>query len=220
VAGTTGGALGVGGAATGGSTGSGGGSTGGAIGNGGATTTCQPILNQANLDTGFENCDDGSKRRRAAVQCPEEKMITPGPCASNPNCKEDADCNQQPNGYCGEAHNLAGYCGCYYGCRQDSDCGAGSICECGVVVGRCISATCKTNADCGAGYGCVGTITGTAGTTCNTTFPPLAPIYVCQKAGDLCSGDKDCPNGGGATQARCLYDGDHLACGLVCLPTP
>jgi hypothetical protein len=88
------------------------------------------------------------------------------------------------------------------------------------VVGHCVSATCKTNADCGAGYGCVGTIKGIAGTVCNNTYPTPPPaVYVCQSAGDLCAGDKDCPDGG-AAQARCLFDGDHLACGLVCLPTP
>jgi hypothetical protein len=216
---SAGGALGAGGGSAGGTIGTGGASTGGAS-TGGTSATCQPILNQAGLDTGFDSCSDGSKHRRAALQCPTERTTSTSPCTGGPPaCVTDADCNQQPMGYCADAHHLAGYCGCYYGCRQDSDCGAGHICDCGVVVGRCVSATCTTDANCGAGFGCVSTIAGTPGTTCNGAYPPPPTIYVCQSASDLCHGDKDCPSAG-ATQGRCLLADGRLACGVLCLPTP
>ena len=90
---------------------------------------CQPILNQAGLDTGFESCADGSKRRRAAILCPEERTSPSNPCqaiAGPYSCKSDSDCLAQPGGYCADAHQIVGYCGCYYGCRHDSDCDTGS----------------------------------------------------------------------------------------------
>ena len=212
------------GGSVGGSGASGGnGGIGGASGNGGVSNGCEVILNQADLDTGFERCDDGSKRRRAAIDCPTERTSTTSPCRydfGSPPCAIDADCSREPLGYCADAHKLTGYCGCYYGCRRDSDCAAGSICECGIVIGRCVPATCKTNADCGSGFGCVASVRGTAGPTCITANTAVASTYACQTPADRCHGDMDCPSNGPNTRGACLLDGDHRACGTLCLLTP
>lgn len=182
---------------------------------GGMSEGCEPILNQAMLDTGFESCDDGTKRRRAVLECPTEQTSPMSPCMDS-NCTSDADCVDQPGGYCANAHNLTGYCGCFYGCRNDSECDAGSICECGVVVGQCVPAACTTNQDCGSGFGCVATYEGAAGDPC-TDNP--ASSYVCQTAADECSSDMDCP-GTGPNPGACFLDGDHRACGTICAQTP
>lgn len=208
------------------STTSGGGDTGGAHAGGGGAGAggaggagadgCTPVLNQADADTGFEICPDGSTRRRAALTCPEEKSSPTSPC-SPATCAADTDCNAEPHGYCAEAHKLTGYCGCYYGCRSDADCDAGSICECGVVVGRCVPATCTTNGDC-AGTGCLASIEGVAGPAC-VNVGTAATIYACGAAGDACQDAADCP-ASGSNDGVCLLDGDHRACGTSCAMTP
>lgn len=213
------------GATTGGgaTTGNGPGPTTGDVGGtatGGGTTTgvspdCAPILNQADLETGFESCDDGSKRRYEVLDCPTEKTTDMNPC--QPGCMADGECTDQPLGYCAQAHMLAGYCGCFYGCQKDADCGAGSICECGVVVGRCVPASCTTNADCAPGFGCVATREGNAGPAC--TDPSETTSYACQSAADLCHGDADCP-ADGIDDGACFLVGDHRECGTVCAQPP
>jgi len=205
-------------------------------GDAGGRINCTPILNQGGADTGFAMCTDGRKQRRAAVECPLPPTSTPTTCPpSNGACASDAECTQEtsatfPKGYCADAHNLRGYCGCYYGCRQDSDCAAGSICECGVVVGQCVPANCKTNPDCGDGFGCVATFEGTAGTCNPVTNPNIPPLtrYVCQTAADQCQRDDDCnhvdagtpPDARLLSRVVCLFDGTRRACGLVCASPP
>ena len=185
----------------------------------GTTDACQPILNQAGMDTGFESCADGAKRRRAAIVCPTEQTSASSPCGADPllSCKADSDCKMQPNGYCADAHKLTGYCGCYYGCRQDSDCGAGSICECGVVVGRCVAATCTTNADCGVGFGCASATAASASVaTCINGFgAELSSTYTCQTPADQCQGDSICPPNG-RDRGACFLDGGRRVCGTIC----
>ncbi len=188
----------------------------------GASDGCEIELNQADLDTGFETCTDGSKRRRAVLECPTERTSDVSPCMPGfgpPQCMSDAECTDEPLGYCANAHNLTGYCGCYYGCRNDSDCGAGEICECGIVVGRCLPASCTTNQDCEPGFGCVASVTGSASPTCINLNPALATTYACQSADDECSGNQECPGGQNATGV-CLLDGDHRVCGTACQLTP
>ena len=179
---------------------------------------CQPILNQAGLTTGFESCADGSKRRSAAILCPEERTSPSNPCQAivGPySCKSDSDCVAQPGGYCADAHQIVGYCGCYYGCRQDSDCGAGSICECGVVVGHCVPATCTTNADCGVGLACAkaSAVQGPVA-ACVYWNAPISS-YTCQTPMDQCQSDSTCP-ANGLDRGVCLFDGGHRICGTMC----
>jgi Cys-rich repeat protein len=198
----------------------------------GVGADCQAILSQTGLDIGFVMCGDGTRRRRAAVQCPFPPT-TPGATCLSDTCTSDSQCSgsspSYPQGYCLAAHNIAVYCGCFSGCRQDSDCGAGSICECGVFLGRCVPANCRTNADCGNGFACIGTREGVSGNTCNQTSDPFSSNiarYVCETAADGCRSDQDCKNTGFTTDADllengvCLFNGTALACGLLCAAPP
>jgi hypothetical protein len=190
--------------------------------NGDPHLTCWQIVNTAGLDTGFEQCADGARRRRAAVECPASVTAATSPCRpdSGPaDCTSDADCTMQPHGYCATAHELTAYCGCYYGCRQDSDCAAGSICDCGDFIGQCVPATCTTNADCGPGLDCRATFAATAGASCTDVNQTRPTSYACQTAADQCHGSKECSDAG-ASQGACLLDGARRACGQLCTVAP
>jgi len=223
------GAGGAGGAAVSGGAGATGGGGGGA-GCGNASScprqpACQPLLNSAGLDTGFETCDDGTDRRRAALTCPLPRTNPADAGVVYHSCMADSDCGN--GGVCAEAHNLAGYSGCWMGCRQDADCGSGSICACSDPVGQCVPAACATNADCGPGFGCVASGEGRAGAcTDSLDYPNLQKVrYVCERASDACRSEADCagqggsatglPDGGAYSKA-CLFDGTRRVCGYVC----
>ena len=185
---------------------------------GGDALVCQPVLNQAGIDTGFEVCSDHSQRRRVAIACPEARMAATSPCTPDdgPACKSDAECTMQPLGYCANAHKLVGYCGCFYGCRKDSDCASGSICSCGSVVGVCVSATCASAAECGAGSACVLTVHGAPQLTCVSGRPSsFVESYSCLKPEDQCHGNGDCPSSG-MDFGTCFIDTAHRYCGLTC----
>ena len=171
---------------------------------------CQPILSPTGLDTGFDTCEDGTKQRRAAIQCPAAATDPAQECGTVPEaCVSDADCKQEPYGICANAHKLEGYCGCFPGCRSDADCGAGSICECGSPLGRCTPAKCATNADCGEGFGCTASAGSIdlAGGKCDLFTDTT---YACQSGADRCRVDKDCPDGG------CVLEVDHRVCVPLC----
>ena len=192
-----------------------GGSSGTRVGDGGmgaVDSGCKPVLSQTGLDTGFETCDDGTKRRRASVMCPAPETSLADecpPCVGPYCCASDSDCTQEPHGICANAHRFEGACGCAYGCREDADCDPGSICECGSPLGVCRRATCSTNADCGAGLRCIETDPGVdrgGGQTCylgvGNTF------FACEVPADSCRSNADCSSGGCV-----LLDGRH-----VCVP--
>jgi hypothetical protein len=189
---------------------------------------CMAVLSQTAEDTGVESCNDGTLRRRAAIQCPWPPMGPPPPVtACNVVCASDSDCSGNtavyPKGYCPVAHNVSGVCGCVSGCREDADCGPAMICECDAAFGHCAFAACATNADCGAGLACVATAEGTSDGTCNLALVPSDPphTFVCQTATDTCRGKTDCADAG-TTDAdatavpACLYDGTRRACGIFC----
>jgi hypothetical protein len=203
----------------------------------GADPACQSILSQSGEDTGFEMCADGTTRRRAALQCPWRVMSADTGCPATGDCSTDEECTQNltafdPKGYCADAHQLKGYCGCFSGCREDSDCAVGSICVCiEGEPGSCLPAKCKTNADCGAGLGCVASAQGVAGKTCNQTSNASSPpmeFYVCQTTSDECNSNRDCFDGGASVSndageieaGACVFDGSHRACGLFCAYPP
>ena len=118
----------------------------------------------------------------------------------------------QPNGYCPNSRHIAGYCGCFYGCMKDADCGAGSICECGVLTGTCVPATCTTAASC-EGLACLRTKKASAPNVCHLADPGGGLVYACQKPADECSGDADCEPG-----LVCRLVGDHRVCGTDFCP--
>ena len=107
----------------------------------------------------------------------------------------------------------------YYGCRQDSDCGAGSICQCGVVVGHCVPATCTTNADCGVGLACAkaSAVQGPVA-ACVYWNAPISS-YTCQTPMGQCQSDSTCP-ANGLDRGVCLFDGVHRICGTMCFHSP
>ena len=222
--GVGGGGAGAGGA-SGGVGGGGGGARGGAAGGGTAGAVdsgCAPVLGPKGADTGFETCDDGTRRRRAAVQCPPPETTDTdvcGDCVGPYCCTSDADCTQAPNGLCANAHHLSGLCGCIFGCQKDADCEQGSICDCGSgSFGQCSSATCTTNADCGTGSGCVGTPSvqlvgegGAAGAPdAGYCFLGAARSYACSAVADLCRADADCGFG------ACVLVNDRRVCVPYC----
>jgi hypothetical protein len=193
-----------------------------------AAVECAPYLTQTGEDTGLETCSNGNFQRTAAVQCPWPPMGTPtDPCPTTGAgaCASDDECAvyppTEPKGYCAQAHNLANYCGCFMGCREDADCGPGFICQCGSSgFGQCAPATCASNADCGAGLACVRTLEGTPGGTCNP-IEGSPWLFVCQTPADTCRASTDCivtgtPDPSEIVSPICLYDGTRLACGAAC----
>jgi hypothetical protein len=197
----------------------GGGGTTGAGGSAGAGASAhfscqQPVPVQVTSgaqtsleDTGFDRCQSGAIHRRAVVAtCPWLPPSASTGCSVS--CQSDADCVQRPLGVCAQAHQLGGYCGCFYGfCEKDADCGAGSICLCGGPVGgTCVPATCTTDAGCAAGFLCVSSSLSCGGGR---------SAFACQSAADECLGDGDCP-----TNDLCVLQADKRSCVPNCIPRP
>jgi hypothetical protein len=207
------GAFGSGGAGTAG----GGGNTGGASGGAGgaARYSCrQPMPVQVSSgvqtsreDTGFDRCQSGAIHRRAVVvSCPSLPPSVSGSCSVS--CQSDADCVKSPLGVCAQAHQLGGYCGCFYGfCEKDADCGAGSICLCGGPVGgTCVPATCTSDASCAPGFSCMSSSLSCGGGR---------SAFACQSAADECLGDEDCP-----TYYLCVLQAGKRSCVASCIARP
>jgi hypothetical protein len=76
----------------------------------------------------------------------------------------------------------------------DSDCGEGSICVCGSMIGQCKPAGCTTDADCGDGLLCASYLS----VIC------IDGGYACQNPADECVSNADCP------QARCALEEDGV----------
>jgi hypothetical protein len=99
---------------------------------------------------------------------------------------QDSDCTSAPHGYC--ATNPPGAPPghfCYYGCTNDGECAEGQICVCGDPVGHCVQATCTEDKACPGGL-------------CASYDPSpgcYGEAFACQKLGDGCLGNGDCPSG-------------------------
>ena len=150
----------------------------------------------APIDTGFAECDGGWLHRPRARECPSrlpraevQSVVADAPCS------RDSDCTEKPHGYCRGSNfasspgaappgpgNPAGPPQCVYGCIQDAECGAGSICLCGDPVGVCTPSNCTTNADCASGL-CVAT----PPSGCGVTF-----TMGCHQVEDECLASADC----------------------------
>ena len=185
---------------------------GGPPADGGGTadaSICHPSLTDGR-DTGFDDCSDGSRRRRAVLACPDRAPSTTDTCGNSVSCASDAECTMEANGYCTNVRHIPGYCGCFYGCMKDADCGSGSICECGVVTGVCVPATCTSDASCGPGLACVRTVKASSADVCSLGDPGGGVVYSCQTSADECTGDADC-SGSGPTVCRLV--GDRRVCG-------
>ncbi|AUX34023.1 MULTISPECIES: ferritin-like domain-containing protein [Sorangium] len=147
----------------------------------------EPIL-VAGQNTGYVRCAGGWMHRAEVITCASplprpEACKDPGAGASS--CSSDADCTEQPHGFCspGLGGEAPPGCFCHYGCTTDAECNEGQICLCGDPVGQCVQALCTSDQDCGrllcSSYvlnpGCGGT------------------GFACQTATDECAGDGDCP---------------------------
>ncbi len=147
-------------------------STNSSTGAGGSSHGCEnpmPLLVNG-TDTGFDTCDGGQLRRRAALDCPLTFPDT-NPCCGT--CPDGQVCNTQ-----GEIA-----CTCVDACENDADCAAGEVCLCGAAAGICTSAQCQTGADCAPGEEC---------TSWDTTLGCLYFAFACTTASDTCGGDLDC----------------------------
>ena len=168
---------------------------------GGGTLSCDGAtpLEAAGQDSGYEKCDGQWLHRPEVVQCGSllPRATTCDVEVAGGSCSQDSDCTEQPNGWCSSG-DFDGGCYCNYGCTQDSDCGADSICLCDSPVGRCVKASCKSDADCGEGALCATYITepGCGGFA-----------FACQSPLDECGGDGDCPS-----NSQCALVGDHREC--------
>jgi hypothetical protein len=190
---------------TGGTTISGAGGSAPVGGAGGAGPTCtSPMLDPK---TGLIKCDEGYQHRPTAPACEVTGSVGSGGAAGGGGANGDNDaaapqelpradgliaCGADPSvcdafelGYCGTYGQLEG---CLSGCRDDADCGEGSICICyeggSPHGGTCVSSNCETNADCGQGLLCA-----TFNNGCGSGF-------ACQTTADECRQDADCRSPG------------------------
>lgn len=124
-------------------------------------------------------------------------------------CSADADCTAEPFGYCAPVYRGVApallVAACIYGCVVDADCAAGSVCECGDPVGRCIAADCASDDECD-GRLC------TAWFDVNGCGEPQQHRFACQTADDECAIAADCPRGG-----SCVVNEDEVR---RCKPQP
>ncbi|WP_437669131.1 ferritin-like domain-containing protein [Sorangium sp. So ce131] len=187
--------------------------SGGGTGSGGSTGTgsseafdffCddpEPVV-IAGQNTGYVRCAGGWLHRAEVVACPSplpRAESCEDPLGGEGNCKSDADCTDQPNGYCATSTGgevLPG-CFCHYGCTTDADCGAGQICLCGDPVGQCVISSCTSDDDCGR-------------LLCSSYVlnPGCDGIgFACQTPADECAVDADCPG-----DEQCSLEGLRHTC--------
>jgi len=155
------------------------------------------------VEDGLERCANGLVRRTEATTC-ASSLPQAETCALDPDldtCASDADCTEQPNGYCSArgGFDSPSACGCVYGCTTDEDCAGGGFCRCADPVGYCETASCRTNADCGEDLSCAEYKTDTP--SCG------GGGFACQAAADLCAVTEDCDDG-----LVCAYDGKKRDC--------
>jgi len=185
--------------------------------------------------TGIERCDNGVLHRPAPVTCSSglPRPLPPAGDAGSASestpaqsdflygdrispddpraCEADADCSQNPHGYCGLVDVGIGpgpglLLQCLYGCVQDADCGPGAFCECGDPVGHCVAAGCRSDADCEGELLCAALVDVDA---CSREHVS----YACQAAADECDSDADCPESSRARQAfECEVEGGRRQC--------
>jgi hypothetical protein len=142
--------------------------------------------------SGTVKCDNGLVHRAAPGDCaPFEANGMELPPSMQPDldeCLSDADCGDGLYGDCQPPDNtyfkvhLSNFC--VYGCTTDSDCDAGSVCDCGTNGGHCREANCTTDADCEADGYCA-------------RHPPGCGFagFACQTADDECAVGADCAPG-------------------------
>jgi len=153
---------------------------------------CENPSPVADASSGFVRCDNGYVYREKVGICPVIPRTEPEP-GFDPTldeCEYDADCSDDPQGYC-----RSGFCA--HGCVSDAECNSSSICSCDDDrgLGDCVSAECKSDADCTPGLHCALVVSGRS--------DAAIWIYACQQAGDECAADADCPPAPGSASGDC-----------------
>ena len=157
------------------------------------------------IQPGLYQCENGGTHRAEAVRCesslPREIRHEGG---ESFQCASDQDCTERDHGYCQLLPRgllTAEFTKCRYGCVEDSDCGAGMICDCGDPVGTCVSARdCKSDGDCGEGGLC-------ARYSFNDgCFDDVG--YACVSEKDECLLDEDCVE----NRSGCAWTPDGRRC--------
>lgn len=137
------------------------------------------------LATGFAQCSTGMLHRPRLGSCPytilprSDPLRIPKPSDGfHSECAADGDCREHAYGQCVRTHLPLYVLNCRYGCADDSDCGAGTICFCGNNGGRCVEASCTSDQDCPLGAVCGLFI-----------MEPMCEgiAFACQTASDECS---------------------------------
>jgi hypothetical protein len=180
-------------------------------GEGGSSADCAnatPLI-VLGQPSGYVTCPDGAVERPLALACPQPTSGGADCSNSDGQCTSDAECQAMGKGICSQAHHLQGLCGCFPGlCFQDSDCAAGSICECtSEGYGRCLPSTCTSDASCPAGQACA---SATAVATCT-----MQTQFACTTPQDKCLGDADCGSG-----SVCTLEGSVRGCTPQCVQHP
>jgi hypothetical protein len=183
------------------------------------------------VDGGFERCESGLLHRPAVGVCndslPRASAFQPGVLFELEQaaaaggltseeieelfpCREDAHCADRANGYCSLASAFASTIGyitqCQYACTSDLQCGGGTICQCGVPAGRCVTASCATDAECGEGLHCA---LEDAPDGCT---PAIPLVWTCQSDDDECAQASDCPDDEGCV----VRDGRRQCSPVLC----
>lgn len=188
------------------------------------TSVCEnptPVSTPDGSFSGFVECSDGTMHRTEAVTVAPP---APGTCAGDEDdryCETDADCTERPHGRCLSATYRVeppqpdlpltiSQCGCFYGCTNDDDCGAGRACIPGGIVPTqpmafCAFATCRTNDDCESGE---------CGLSVFHDGCGYRTSLGCRTPGDECRTDADCD----AVSCRHLSETGWTCQGMDCMP--
>ncbi len=112
-------------------------------------------------DSGLVRCTSGEIHRVRSEVCdlPGSEELALKGCTKPDGTSYCGDCSGTPGGYCAfvPQNNIAGgTCTCRTGCVQDSDCPAGTACECrsdgdGKLIGSCSPAQCRVGSECDSG---------------------------------------------------------------------
>jgi hypothetical protein len=155
-------------------------------------------------ETGFEFCTGGPSHRSKVVVCAAFEHAA-GKCGGTEMFPQDSDCAtnadcaaMSPAGVCFAAPGNAS-CLCVPSCKEDADCGAGFLCQCGDPTSTCRRALCRTDADCEGGALCMDSEIEFCG----------ARGFVCQSPLDECLSSLDCVG-----QLPCIYLTDHRVCSI------
>ncbi|HYO96687.1 MAG TPA: ferritin-like domain-containing protein [Polyangiaceae bacterium] len=183
---------------------------------GGSAGTHAACVNPKPLSSGLVQCEGGWSHRPNSVKCASSlprlgQVGQAGAESIQGRCSSDADCTERAHGHCLVSASFEPFpeppaTWCNYGCVTDADCGAGSICSCGDLIGECVPASCASDADCPGALLCASIM----------TKPGCGVELACQSPKDQCNANGDCMN-----PARCVLNaGGYRECIVPQCPVP